>query len=72
LLRYLKYVLFYVDRSNYWFLLIADEFYEVLEGFPRITELPDGVEALTYRVNLEKCKNYRAEEKILQKAGLKK
>lgn len=60
------------EYKEYWFLVIADEFYEISEGFPRIAELPDGVEALTYRVNLEKCKNYRAEEKILQKAGLKK
>lgn len=58
------------EYHDYWFLFVADEFYKVSEGFPRIRELPEGVEALTYRVNLEKCKDYRAEDKILQKAGL--
>ena len=60
------------EYKNYWFLYIADEFYEVSETFPKISSIPEGVESLSYRINLEKCKGYKAEDKILQRAGLKK
>lgn len=58
------------EYRDYWFLFVSDEFYEVAEGFPRITELPEGVENLTYRVNLEKCKAFKADGEILKKAGI--
>lgn len=60
------------EYKKHWFVVVADEFYEVSKGFPRINKIPDGVEDLTYRINLEKCKNYKAEENILKKAGLTK
>jgi len=58
------------EYRDYWFLFISDEFYEVKEGFPRIINLPEGVENLTYRVNLEKCKAFKADSKILKQAGI--
>ena len=58
------------EYRDYWFLFVSDEFYEVAEGFPRITDLPEGVENLIYRVNLEKCKAFKADSEILKKAGI--
>ncbi len=58
------------EYKEYWFLFVSDEFYEVKEGFPRITELYEGIENLTYKVNLEKCKAFKADTEILKKAGI--
>jgi len=58
------------EYRDYWFLFVSDEFYEVKEGFPRIINLPEGIENLTYRVNLEKCKAFKADSEILKKAGI--
>lgn len=58
------------EYRDYWFLFVSDEFYEVKEGFPRIINLPEGVENLTYRVNLEKCKAFKADREILKQAGI--
>ncbi len=58
------------EYSEYYFLFITDEFYEVTEGFPKISTLPDGIENLTYRINLDKCKAFLAEKEILIKAGI--
>jgi len=58
------------EYREYYFLFIADQFYEVTEGFPRISILPDGVENLTYRINLDKCRDFLADKKLLIKAGI--
>jgi hypothetical protein len=58
------------EYRDYWFLFVSDEFYEVKKDFPRITDLPEGIENLTYRVNLEKCKAFKADSEILTKAGI--
>jgi hypothetical protein len=58
------------EYGDYWFLFVSDEFYEVKEGFPRITDLPEGLENLTYRVNLEKCKAFKADSEMLKKVGI--
>lgn len=58
------------EYRDYWFLFISDEFYEVKEGFPRIINLPEGVENLTYRVNLEKCKAFKADDETLKQARI--
>ena len=58
------------EYREYYFLFIADEFYEVTEDFPKISTLPDGVESLNYRINLDKCKAFLADKKILIKAGI--
>lgn len=51
------------DELN--FLVSSDEFYLVEDGFPRIELLPEGIENLTFRVNLEKCKEYITDRKII-------
>jgi len=58
------------EYREYYFLFITDEFYEVTEDFPKISTLPDGVESLTYRINLDKCKAFLADKEILIKAGI--
>ena len=58
------------EYREYYFLFITDEFYEVTEDFPKISTLPDGVENLNYRINLDKCKAFLADKKILIKAGI--
>lgn len=58
------------EYREYYFLFIADSFYEVTEEFPKISILPDGVESLTYRINLDKCKAFMADKEILIKAGI--
>ena len=58
------------EYREYYFLFITDEFYEVTEEFPKISTLPDGVENLTYRINLDKCKAFLADKEILIKAGI--
>ena len=58
------------EYKDYWFLFVSDEFYEVEEDFPRIADLPEGIENLTYRVNLEKCKAFKAESTILTEVGI--
>ena len=58
------------EYREYYFLFITDEFYEVTEDFPKISTLPDGVESLNYRINLDKCKAFLADKKILIKAGI--
>ncbi len=59
------------EYREYYFLFITDQFYEVTEEFPRISILPNGVENLTYRINLDKCKAFLADKEILIKAGIK-
>ena len=58
------------EYREYYFLFITDEFYEVTEKFPKISVLPDGVENLKYRINLDKCKSFLADKEILIKAGI--
>ena len=58
------------EYREYYFLFITDEFYEVTEDFPKISTFPDGVESLNYRINLDKCKAFLADKKILIKAGI--
>lgn len=46
------------EYSEYYFLFIKDEFYNVTEQFPKITDIPLGIEKLNYKVNLDTCKNF--------------
>jgi hypothetical protein len=58
------------EYSEHYFLYIADEFYRVIEGFPRIGSLPNGVDKLTYRINLDTCKDFLLDSATLQKIGI--
>lgn len=46
------------EYKELYFSIIHDEIYHVCDDFPRITSKPNGVDDLTYKINLEKCKDY--------------
>lgn len=46
------------EYKELYFSIIHDEVYHVREDFPRIILKPNGVEDLTYKINLEKCKDF--------------
>lgn len=58
------------EYSEHYYLYIADEFYQVTEGFPRIGNLPNGIDKLTYRINLDTCKDFLLDSTTLQKMGI--
>ena len=58
------------EYSEHYYLYIADEFYQVTEGFPRIGSLPNGIDKLTYRINLDTCKDFLLDSPTLQKMGI--
>jgi len=53
------------EYEEFYFKISTDEFYEVVDGFPRIAEVPQSIENLTYRVNLDTCKDFLVEEDFL-------
>ncbi|KIM07645.1 MAG: hypothetical protein KU29_06520 [Sulfurovum sp. FS06-10] len=58
----------FMELSEYeelYFKVSFDEFYEVHSDFPRIVEIPYGIENLTYRVNLDVCKKFLIKENFL-------
>ena len=46
------------EYKELYFSIIHDEIYDVCDDFPRIMSKPNGVDDLTYKINLEKCKDY--------------
>lgn len=59
----------FIELSEYkelYFKISIDEFYKVIDGFPRISEIPQSIEHLTYRVNLDACKEFLVEEDFLK------
>lgn len=59
----------FLELSEYeelYFKISIDEFYEVIDGFPRISEIPQSIENLTYRVNLDACKEFLVKEDFLR------
>ncbi|WP_331775424.1 PD-(D/E)XK motif protein [Sulfurospirillum sp. 1612] len=50
------------EYSEYYFLFIKDEFYNVRDNFPKIKNIPYGVEKLTYKINLDTCKEFLVED----------
>ena len=53
------------EYEEFYFKISIDEFYEVKDGFPRILEIPSSIENLSYRVNLDACKDFLVEEDFL-------
>jgi len=53
------------EYEEYYFKISMGEFYEVIEGFPRISDIPQSIENLTYRVNLDACKGFLIKEDFL-------
>lgn len=58
------------EYNEHYFLYIADEFYKVSEGFPRVGSVPNGIEKLTYRINLDTCKEFVLDTQRLNEIGL--
>ncbi|CAA6818314.1 MAG: Unknown protein [uncultured Sulfurovum sp.] len=59
----------FLELSEYeelYFKISIDEFYEVIDGFPRISKIPQSIENLTYRVNLDACKEFLVKEDFLR------
>ncbi len=46
------------EYKEIYFIIVSDEFYEVKDNFPKIESIPNGVEKLTYRVNLDSCREF--------------
>ena len=46
------------EYKELYFSIIHDEIYHVRDDFPRIISKPNGIVDLTYKINLEKCKDY--------------
>lgn len=46
------------EYEELYFNIIHDEMYNVTNSFPKISSKPDGIENLTYRINLDKCKSF--------------
>ena len=46
------------EYKELYFSIVHDEIYHVRDDFPRIISKPNGIVDLTYKINLEKCKDY--------------
>jgi len=46
------------EYKKYYFQILSSEVYHVQNDFPLIALLPNGVENLTYRINLDTCKQF--------------
>lgn len=63
----------FIELSEYedlYFKIIADEFYLVEESFPRVLDVPVGVEKLTYKINLDSCKEFLINKNIFKSLGV--
>jgi len=60
----------FIELSEYedlYFIISSDEFYNVTDDFPKIVEVPRGVEKLTYKINLDTYKNFLIQKDIFTK-----
>lgn len=46
------------DYKNLYFIIKKDYFYRVFKNFPKIDKKPNGIEGLTYKINLDYCNEY--------------
>ncbi|MBT5492182.1 PD-(D/E)XK motif protein [bacterium] len=58
-----------VEYEDLYFTIIFDEFYEVTDEFPKIIDIPDGIEKLNYKINLDTCRKFLVEKNILNITG---
>lgn len=54
------------EYKEIYFVIVSDEFYEVRDNFPKIDSIPNGVEKLTYKINLDICKEFLVEGDIFK------
>ena len=62
----------FIELSEYeelYFIISSDEFYTVTDDFPKISEIPDGIEKLTYKINLDVCKRFLSKDNIFINGG---
>jgi hypothetical protein len=62
----------FIELSEYddlYFIITSDEFYIVTDDFPKVSEIPEGIEKLTYRVNLDTCKSFLLKDKLFTIKG---
>ncbi len=59
-----------IEYEDLYFTISFDEFYEVTDEFPKIVDIPDGIEKLNYKINLDTCKNFLVEENIFNITGV--
>lgn len=60
----------FIELSEYedlYFTIISDEFYLVKENFPRVIDIPNGIEKLNYKINLDTCKEFLVSENIFKR-----
>lgn len=58
-----------LEYEDLYFIISSDEFYEVAQDFPKIIDIPDGIEKLNYKINLDTCKKFLVEENIFNIKG---
>lgn len=54
------------EYKELYFKTSIDEFYEIIDGFPRISDIPKNIENLTYRINLDGCQEFLVKEDFLR------
>ena len=60
----------FIELSEYedlYFTIISDEFYLVKENFPRVIDIPNGIEKLNYKINLDTRKEFLVSENIFKR-----
>lgn len=57
------------EYEEIYFVISNDEFYEVTDDFPRVTNIPNGIEKLNYRINLDTCKKFLLKDNIFNLIG---
>jgi len=58
-----------IEYEDLYFIISFDEFYEVTDKFPKIIDIPDGIEKLNYKINLDTCRSFLVEENIFNIIG---
>ena len=54
------------EYKDLYFVIISDEFYEVKDNFPKIENIPNGIEKLTYRIDLNSCREFLVKKDIFK------
>lgn len=60
-----------IEYEDLYFIISFDEFYKVTDNFPKIIDIPNGIEKLNYKINLDTCKKFLVKENIFNIIGNK-
>ncbi len=58
-----------IEYEDLYFIISFDEFYKVTDNFPKIIDIPNGIEKLNYKINLDTCKKFLVKENIFNIIG---